>query len=329
MSIDWSARRVLVTGATGIVGSWLTRHLTDAGTHTIALVRDADPQSELIRSGTIGRCTVVSGSLEDDRAVTRAIVEHEVDTVFHLGAQTIVGSAQRSPVATFESNITGTWNVLEAARRHSDLVKAVVVASSDKAYGTGPSLPYTEDMPMAGENPYDVSKSCTDLLSSSYAATYGTPVAIARCGNIYGGGDLNWSRIVPGTIRWLLHGEQPVLRSDGTFLRDYLHVDDVVSAYLALAAGLDDSRIEPGGAFNFSDESPITVREIYDAVCRATVGEPVEPVVLGQARGEIHDQYLSSAKARDVLGWRAGVSLEAGLAATVDWYRGFFGLPAS
>lgn len=326
MSIDWSARRVLVTGATGIVGSWLTRHLIEAGAHTIALVRDADPQSELIRSGTVQRCTVVSGSLEDDRTVTRAIVEHEVDTVFHLGAQTIVGSAQRSPVATFEANIKGTWTVLEAARRHGDLVRAVVVASSDKAYGTGPSLPYTEGMPMAGENPYDVSKSCTDLLSSSYAATYGTPVAIARCGNIYGGGDLNWSRIVPGTIRWLLHDEQPVLRSDGTFLRDYLHVDDVVSAYVALAEGLDDSSIEPGGAFNFSDESPISVREIYDAVCRATVGELVEPLVLGQARGEIHDQYLSSEKARDVLGWRAGVSLEAGLARTVDWYRGFFGL---
>ena len=320
----WVDRRVLVTGATGIVGSWLTREMVDRGAYTVALVRDADPQSELLRSGTIDRCSVVSGSLEDFSTVHRAVVEHEIDTVVHLGAQTIVGAARRSPTATFASNIQGTWNVLEAARLHADLVSAVVVASSDKAYGTSAVLPYTEDMPLVGEGPYDVSKSCTDLLARSYALTYGTPVAIARCGNIYGGGDLNWSRIVPGTIRWLLHGEQPVLRSDGTFLRDYVHVDDVVSAYVALAEGLDDPA-NVGEAFNFSDESPLAVREIYDAVCQATVGHAVEPVVLGQAAGEIHDQYLASEKARNRLGWSPAVGLEEGLARTVAWYRDLFG----
>jgi len=306
------------------VGSWLTRRLVNDGAYVVALVRDMDPQSELLRSGTLQRISVVNGELEDARVVERAVVEHEVDTIVHLGAQTIVGAALRSPAATFSANLQGTWNVLEAARLHSTLVRSVVVASSDKAYGTAEQLPYTEDMPLQGRGPYDVSKSCTDLLTTSYAQTYGLPALIARCGNVDGGGDLNWSRIVPGTIRSVLQGEQPVLRSDGTFLRDYIYVQDVVDAYLLLGEMAHAGRFL-GEAFNFSNESPLTVREIYDLVCEAAVGSQVEPDILGQAEHEIRDQYLSSAKAKAELGWSPRISVAQGLDETVAWYRGLLG----
>lgn len=309
-----------MTGATGVVGSWLTRRLLDEGAYVVALVRDLDPQSELLRSGTLQRAVVINGELEEATTVERAIVDQDVDTIMHLGAQTIVGAALRSPVSAFASNVRGTWNVLEAARLHSSLVRSVVIASSDKAYGTAEKLPYTEDMPLQGRGPYDVSKSCADLLATSYAATYEIPVLIARCGNIYGGGDLNWSRIVPGTIRSLLQGDQPVLRSDGTFRRDYLHVDDVVDAYLLLGEVAHDGR-HAGEAFNFSNEAPLTVREIYDLVCEATVGSVVEPKILNQAEHEIRDQWLSAAKAHSDLGWTARVTMTDGLSRTVGWYR--------
>lgn len=322
----WSDKRVLVTGATGMVGSWLVHRLVAAGAHTVVLIRDADPQSELIRTGLITSTTVVNGRLEDYATLERAISEHEVDSVFHLGAQTIVGAAYRSPLATLEANVRGTWNVLEASRVHSSLVQRVVVASSDKAYGEQEDLPYREDMPLEGRQPYEVSKSCTDLVTASYARTYGLPTTIARCGNIYGGGDLNWSRLVPGTIRSLLRQEQPVLRSDGTFVRDYLHVDDVVDAYLQLGAALPDERVT-GEAYNFSDEAPRTVMEIYQAVCQAMKAD-VEPLILGRAAGELKDQYLSAAKARDTLGWTARVPLEEGLARTVAWYADLLGTPS-
>src|SRR4051812_13997398 len=262
----WAERSVLVTGATGMVGSALTRVLVGEGCRVTALIADHDPQSELIRSGTINQVTVVDGRLEDITAVERAITGNDADTVFHLGAQTIVSTAHRSPRATFESNVQGTWNLLDVARQHTSLVQRVVVASSDKAYGESAVLPYTESMPLAGTFPYEVSKSMTDLVARSYALTYDLPITIARCGNIYGPGDVNWSRIVPGTFRSILRDEQPVLRSDGTFLRDYLHVDDVVSAYLALA---DAARLHSGTAYNFSDESPASVLEIYAACCVA------------------------------------------------------------
>ena len=318
----WTGKRVLVTGATGLVGSWLSRSLVEAGAHVVALVCERDPQSELLRSGTLGRVVAVDGRLEDRALVERAVNEHEVDTIFHLGAQTLVGTARRAPVATFESNIQGTWNVLVAARLFDGLVRRVVVASSDKAYGEQPELPYLEDMPLIGRAPYDVSKSCTDLLAQSYHATYGLPVAIARCGNIYGGGDLNWSRIVPGTLRSLWRSEQPVIRSDGTLVRDYLYVDDVVDAYLLLAEALDAQEIG-GEAFNFSDESPLSVLEVYRAVCEA-VGKDVEPAVLGEASGEIRNQHLSAAKATALLGWKAQFELHEGLTRTVAWYSDLF-----
>lgn len=316
----WSTKRVLVTGATGMVGSWLTRWLARTGAQTVALVADADPQSDLLRSGTINAVTVVNGRLENYDDVERAINNHEVDTVFHLGAQPIVGAAHRSPRHTFESNIQGTWNVLDACRVLSPLVERVVVASSDKAYGTQPVLPYTEEMSMNGDHPYEVSKSCTDLISVTYARTYNTPVTIARCGNIYGGGDLNWNRIVPGTFRSIIRGDQPVLRSDGTFVRDYLHVDDIVNAYLLLGERSHEPGMA-GEAFNFSDEKPLTVMEIYRAVCVAAGVPDLEPKILNSAVGEISDQYLEASKARTVLGWSAGVSLATGLDKTYRWYR--------
>lgn len=320
----WSSKRVLVTGATGMVGAWVTRWLVDAGAYTVALVSDVDPQSELIRSGYINRVAVMNGRLENYHDVERAINNQGIDSIIHLGAQPIVGAADRSPRHTFESNIQGTWNVLDAARVLGGLVKRIVVASSDKAYGTQPVLPYTEDMSMNGAHPYEVSKSCTDLISATYARTYSLPVTIARCGNIYGGGDLNWDRIVPGTFRSILKGEQPVLRSDGTYVRDYLHVDDIVSAYLLLGERSHEESLK-GQGFNFSDESPLTVMQIYREICSVAGKPDLEPQILNQASGEIRDQYLDSSRAHNILGWRASVSLSAGLTKTWQWYQGLLG----
>lgn len=307
-----------------MVGSWLTRALVEAGSYVVALVPDWDPQSELLRSGTINSVNVVNGRLEDYEAVERSINGHEVDTVFHLGAQTIVGTADRSPRATFRSNIEGTWNVLDACRLMGGMVERIVVASSDKAYGEQ-ELPYVESMPLEGRHPYEVSKSCTDLLTTSYAVTYGLPAAIARCGNIYGGGDLNWSRIIPGTFRSILEGKQPVLRSDGTFVRDYLHVNDVVGAYIALAENVHRNDVV-GRGFNFSDESPLSVMQIYTACCEAAGKPGLAPLILNKAQGEIKDQYLDATLARSALNWSAKVKLKDGLSKTFSWYRDLIGV---
>ncbi len=322
---SWKDCRVLVTGATGLVGTWLCHRLLDEGAAVVALVRDWDPQSDLIRSGTVQRCSVVSGRLETYADCERALCENEVDTVFHLGAQTIVGTALRAPLATFEANIRGTYHLLEACRQHADLVKRVVVASSDKAYGDSDILPYTEDMPLKGRHPYDVSKSCTDLLAMTYAETYGLNVGVARCGNIYGGGDLNWSRIVPGTLRAAFAGQAPVLRSDGTHTRDYLYVEDVVEAYLALALAVHRGEVK-GGAFNFSPECRLSVLEITRATLAAAGRPDLQPIILDTARAEIHDQYLDSSKAQRMLGWEPAWSLQEGLAATVAWYKAYLGV---
>jgi CDP-glucose 4,6-dehydratase len=323
----WAGHRVLVTGATGIVGSWLTQDLLDLGAQVVALVLDPDPQTELYRSGNINRVNVVQGQLEDFHAVQRAVVAHEVDTIFHLGAQAIVSVAHRSPLATFETNVRGTWNVLEAARLHADMVKSVVVASSDKAYGEHDTLPYTEDMALQGHYPYEVSKSCADLIAQSYFHTYRLPVAVARCGNIYGGGDLNWSRIVPGTIRSLLRGESPILRSDGLFIRDYIYVKDVSQAYLCLAEAVSAPEIH-GECFNFSPETQVTVLEIVNLIRRIAGCEHIQPTILNAAKGEIRNQYLCSEKATRLLGWKSTYTLEAGLAETIDWYKRFWGMAA-
>src|SRR5687767_3362703 len=280
----WRGRRVLVTGATGMVGSWLVKELLSAGARVAALVLDADPQSELFRSGDVDRVAVVNGAIEDIAPLERAITLHETDTVFHLAAQAIVGVAHRAPLATFESNVRGTYNLLELCRRHADLVRRVVVASSDKAYGEQ-VLPYTEEAPLSAQHPYEVSKSCADAIAQCYHHTYGLPVAIARCGNIYGGGDLNWSRIVPGAIRSGLEQSPLVIRSDGKFLRDYIYVKDAARAYLRLAESLDDPAVA-GQAFNFSDEAPLSVLQMVDAI-RERMGCPLEVDIRNDARGEI------------------------------------------
>jgi len=319
----WAGKQVLVTGATGMVGSWLVKRLVETGASVVALVRDADPQSELFRSGYVHRTAVVSGALEEFWTLERAINEHAIDTVFHLGAQTIVPTAHRFPLPTFEANIRGTYNLLEACRVHPELVRRIVVASSDKAYGDQPTLPYTETMPLQGAHPYEVSKSCADLLAQAYFQTYGLPVAVARCGNVYGGGDLNWSRIVPGTIRSLIRGERPVVRSDGTFVRDYIYVEDVVDAYLAVGEAIESRKVA-GEAFNFSTESWVPVTDIV-VLIRKLMGRPdLEPLVLGKAAGEIRNQSLSSRKAREVLGWHHRFELESGLPRTIEWYEAFF-----
>ena len=318
-AFDWHDRPVLITGASGLLGSWLTAALLQRGATVVALVRDDDPGSRLFAESIGNRCRIVSGDLVDISDCARAINDHDVDVIFHLGAQTLVGPALRDPLACFESNIRGTYNLLEAARRLSSLVKTVVVASSDKAYGESDTLPYTEDMPLKGRHPYDVSKSCADLLSSTYARTYGMNVTIARCGNIYGGGDLNWSRIVPGTIRWLLAGERPILRSDGTSVRDYVYVRDVVDAYIGLAEQSARSEIN-GEAFNFSPESRATVLEIVQKIAQLMNVE-TEPIVLANSRSEIGAQTLDASKAKRLLGWSARWSLDDGLRETIDWYR--------
>jgi len=315
----WRDRPVLVTGATGLVGAWLTRRLKEAGADVVCLVRDWIPQSELVRRGILERVRVVRGDVRDRDIVERAIGEYEVDTVIHLAAQAIVGIANRNPVSTFESNVQGTWNVLEACRR-SPGVRSIVVASSDKAYGDHKDLPYDEDTPLEGRHPYDVSKSCADLIAQAYAKSYALPVAVTRCGNFYGGGDLNWNRIVPGTIRSIIRGERPVIRSDGSFIRDYFYVEDGAAAYMLLAEQVYSRPELCGMAFNFSNELQVTVLELVRRILCA-MGSTLEPDVRNEAGNEIRHQYLSAACARKQLGWAPLFSLDQGLERTIAWYR--------
>ena len=318
---SWQDRPVLVTGATGLVGGWLVKRLLREGADVVCLVRDWAPESEMVRSRDIERVKVVRGDVRDRDCLERTLGEYEVDTVFHLAAQTIVGVAHSNPIETFEDNIRGTWNLLEACRRSTG-VKSSVVASSDKAYGDQTVLPYSESAPLQGQHPYDVSKSCADLIAHAYAVSYRLPVAITRCGNIYGGGDLNWNRIVPGTIRSVLRGERPVIRSDGKFVRDYLYVEDAVAAYMLLAqklAAADDLR---GQAFNFSNESRISVLGLVDRLLKS-MGSSLLPDIRDEAVNEIRDQYLSAAKARDLLNWAPLFTLEEGLERTIEWYTAY------
>jgi CDP-glucose 4,6-dehydratase len=318
----WARKRVFVTGGTGLVGAWLIEWLAGAGADVVALVRDAVPGSNFYRRGLDKRVVTVRGELEDYPLMERILNEYEIEVVFHLAAQTIVGIANHSPLSTFSANIQGTWNVLEAAR-HARHIKAVVQASSDKAYGTHDVLPYTEEAPLIGRHPYDVSKSCADLIAQAYWTTYTLPVAITRCGNFYGGGDLNFNRIVPGTIRSIIDGQRPIIRSDGTLIRDYFYVKDGVGAYVATAEKLLAG--EAGGeAYNFSNEIQVNVRELVEVICRIAGGPRLEPVVLNDAPNEIPHQYLSAEKARRQLGWTPAYSLEQGMAETIEWYREYF-----
>jgi len=321
MSNFWLDRPVFVTGGTGLVGSWLVHRLTQVGTQVVCLIRDWVPQSELIRSSDLQKVVTVRGDVQDQALLERILGEYEIETVIHLAAQTIVTIANRNPVSTFETNIKGTWAVLEACRR-SPKVKQIVMASSDKAYGDQEILPYDENTPLNGKHPYDVSKSCSDLLSQAYARTYHLPVVITRCGNFYGGGDLNWNRIVPGTIRSVLRGQRPVIRSDGKYVRDYFYVEDGAAAYMLLAEKLMSDPALQGQAFNFSNEIRITVTELVEKILEL-MGSTLKPEVLNQTTNEIREQYLSAQRARDLLQWQPLYSLEEGLRRTIAWYKSF------
>jgi CDP-glucose 4,6-dehydratase len=319
VGMSWRDRPVLITGATGLVGSWLTRRLLELGANIVCLIRDWVPQSELIATQTIDRVTIVRGDVCDRPLLERILGEYEINTVFHLAAQTVVGVANRNPISTLETNIAGTWGLLEACRR-SPLVQSIVLASSDKAYGQQETLPYTENSPLNGRHPYDASKACADILAQTYAETYSLPVAITRCGNFYGGGDLNWNRLVPGTIRCILRAERPVIRSDGHYQRDYFYVEDGVSAYLLLAARLWTDESLRGRAFNFSNETRITALDLVRTILRQ-MGSPLSPDVRNEASNEIRNQFLSAERARIELGWHPEFTLDEGLRRTIDWYR--------
>ena len=319
MSAFWNGRRVFVTGATGFLGSWLVRELRHRGAMVVGLVRDL-PAEPLLLDDALARPDLsVHGRLEDFDVLLRALNEYEIETVFHLAAQPLVGVAFNAPRGTFDANIRGTWNMLEACRQVAT-VKRVVAASSDKAYGTAPRLPYDEEMPLAGRHPYDVSKSCADLIAQAYHATYGLPVCVTRSANFYGGGDLNFSRIVPGTIRSVFRGEAPVLRSDGTPIRDYIFIRDVVDGYLTLAAAMDRAEV-PGRAYNFSIEMPLSVLEITERILALMDRPDLRPVILNTARAEIPAQHLSAARARRELDWSPRYGLGQGLTETIAWYR--------
>jgi CDP-glucose 4,6-dehydratase len=317
----WQDRPTFVTGGTGLVGSWLIRRLAEAGADVVCLVRDWVPHSELVRSRQIEQVTVVRGDIREREILERILGEYEIDTVIHLAAQTIVTIANRNPISTFETNIAGTWNLLEACRR-SPRIRQVVIASSDKAYGDQNALPYDENTPLQGQHPYDVSKSTADLIAHMYAVSFNIPVVVTRCGNFYGGGDLNWNRIVPGTIRSVLRGQPPVIRSDGKSVRDYFYVEDGAAVYMLLAEQLAVHPEFRGEAFNFSYGNQVTVLELVHRIL-TQMGSNLQPEILNEAGNEIRMQYLNSAKARQVLGWLPLFTLADGLDKTIAWYKEF------
>ncbi|QPJ61565.1 MAG: NAD-dependent epimerase/dehydratase family protein [Candidatus Nitronauta litoralis] len=315
----WEGRKVLVTGCTGFLGWWLTSELVRHKAEVTGLVRDLTPQAPFFAKGMDKKINMVRGTIEDYDTVERAINEYEIDTVFHLAAQAIVGVANRNPMSTFEANIKGTWIVMEACRQNK-LVSRVVVASSDKAYGNHEVLPYNEDFALQGSHPYDVSKSCADLIALTYHNTYGTPVCVTRCGNLFGPGDMNFNRIIPGTMQSIMKNQNPVIRSDGSPMRDYVFVLDIARAYMMLAEHMDDKSIH-GTAFNFGTGEPVSVLELTEKILKVAGREDLKPDVQNSAHGEILHQYLSSTKAREVLGWEPAASLSDRLQETFDWYR--------
>jgi CDP-glucose 4,6-dehydratase len=318
----WLDRPTFVTGGTGLVGSWLVKRLIEAGADVVCLIRDWIPQSELVRTNKLERVKVVRGDIRDREVLERALGEYEIDTVIHLAAQTIVTIANRNPISTFETNVAGTWNLLEASRR-SPRVKQIVVASSDKAYGDQETLPYDENTPLQGQHPYDVSKSAADMIAYTYAKSFDLPVAITRCGNFYGGGDLNWNRIIPGTTRSILRGQRPIIRSDGEYIRDYFYVEDGAAAYMLLAEQLAARTELKGQAFNFSNEIQVSVRKIVDLILKEMKSD-LSPDIRNEVSNEIRHQYLSAEKARRELNWKPMFTLDAGLCKTIDWYKDYF-----
>jgi CDP-glucose 4,6-dehydratase len=320
----WQDRPTFVTGATGLVGVWLVRRLLEAGADVVCLVRNWDSKSELLQPSLANRVRIVRGDVLDHAVLERAMGEYEIDTVLHLAAQTDVRIASHDPLSIFETNIGGTWTLLEACR-HTPTIRQIILASSEKAYGDQKyHLPYSEETPLRGTRPYDVSKSCADLIGQTYAHTYGLPVAISRYGNFYGGGDFNWDRIIPGTIQSILLGKRPVIRSDGTYIRDYFYVEDAAAAFMLLAEKLAEQPELKGQAFNFSNEVQVTVLELVERILSLAQSD-LKPDIRAEVTNEILHQYLSSAKARKMLGWQPLFSLDEGLQHTIDWYRQYLG----
>lgn len=319
----WRGRRVLVTGISGFIAGHLAHVLVDMGAEVVGIVRDSTPTSSLNPLGLAAQVNLVHGSITDYAVVERAINEYEVDSVFHLAAQVLVGVANRSPLSTFESNIKGTWTVLEACRQ-SKLIERVVIASSDKAYGDQPVLPYTEAMPLNGTYPYDASKFCTEVIARSYAKTFALPVAITRCANVYGPGDLNWSRVVPGTFRSVLLGERPIIRSDGTPERDYIFVEDAARAYVMIGEHVHRLN-EYGEAFNVGSGQPVSALAMVRAILGVAGRDDLAPDIRGTGKisGEIDQQMLDSSKVERLLGWRPETDLRAGLEQACVWYQDY------
>ena len=318
----WEDRKVFVTGASGLLGSWMVEELLNEGANVTCLLRDWVPGSKFVSSGTANKANIVHGQLEDYDLLVRVINEYEIDTVFHLAAQTIVGTASRSAISTFDSNIRGTWNLFEACRVCPKLIERIIFASSDKAYGAHENLPYTEDMALQGRFPYDVSKSCADLIAQSYFHSYGMPIAITRCVNLFGGGDLSFNRLVPGTIASALKGQRPIIRSNGKFVRDYFFVMNAVEGYMKLAEKMPDDAIN-GQAFNFGYGEPLSVLGLVDEILGVMGRRDLEPIILNEASNEIVNQYLDCSKAKRMLGWEPRYSREEGLRQTISWYEQF------
>ncbi|HEX9117796.1 MAG TPA: NAD-dependent epimerase/dehydratase family protein [Anaerolineae bacterium] len=318
----WTNRPTLVTGATGLIGGALVKQLIAAGADVVCLVRDWVPQCEMVRSGMLAQVKVVRGDVRDQALLERALGEYEVSTVIHLAGQSIVKVANEDPAGAMDVNVRGTWALLEACRRRSG-VRQIVLASTDKVYGDADRLPYTEDMPFLARYPHDVSKACAEMTAMGYAATFGLPIAMTRLPNVYGGGDLNWSRIMPGTIRSALFGQAPVITSDGKLIRDYLFVEDAAAIHLLIARRLAEHPDLRGQAFNVSNETRLTVLELVSRILQL-VGSDLQPVVLNRAKNEIKNQYLDATKARQVLGWQPLYTMDEGLAQTIAWYRDYF-----
>ena len=319
----WEDRKVFVTGATGLVGGWLIKKLIELNSDVVVLIRDFVPNSTFMKQKFFEKVTVINGDLSDSVFLRRVLNEYEVTNIIHLASQTTVPIANRSPISTYESNIRGTWNLLEASNFEKKIIKSVVIASSDKAYGESRTLPYTEETPLNAIYPYDVSKACADLISRSYANVFDVPVAITRCGNFFGGGDLNWNRLIPGTIRSLIKKQQPIIRSNGNLIRDYIYVEDVVSAYIKLSEFLSHNIEIKVQAFNFSNESKKTVLDITNLIIKL-IKSNLEPIIMNEGENEISEQFLDASKAKKNLGWQPEYKIEEGLRKTINWYKEYF-----
>jgi len=316
----WKDRNVFVTGCTGFLGRYLIKELTKSGANITGLIRGKGLDSSTFQEEFCSKINVVHGRLEDLSVIQEALKKNAIDTVFHVAAQSIVGTANQNPLQTFETNIRGTWNVLEACRHHP--VKRVIIASSEKSYGNHSSLPLDESFPLQGRYPYDVSKSCADLITQTYFYTYQLPVCITRFGNVFGDGDLNFNRIIPQVIRSIIHHESPVIKSDGTFVRDYLYVEDAIHAMMLLAEKIEELGIA-GEPFNFSNENPLSVLEVVTKILNG-MDSDLQPIILNLATNETQRQYLSAKKARDILGWKPIFDFDTGLKRTIDWYKEYF-----